>query len=414
MKDKANHRTLAGLFGSKRGLLERPVSRVVDSTSDRMKLLMLSTITAERGGLHARPYYMAKYLRTMPVDLRLVVFDSEVSGFLPYELIALPLSYYVRFKDLPSLYLLSRFLRHLIGRLEPDLIYAHEPTNILAAAIARVGRVPHLPIVGDLHGLSSIEMRAWGNPATVPIFRAIERSCTQLSSELIVASRDIKDELTRRRQTTARIHIIRNCVDTSEFFPIQDKRALRDRLELPPESKIVAFTAPRTFTPNVMAIYLLYRAASILERRSPHILFLILGGGEIPPDPRPGNVRYTGQVPNLNLYLNACDLAVAPYPSRAVCGGLRNKVLEYWACGLPVVSTQEGMRGFTCSRAAVPALIADYDPESIATAIERVANDTALAKELSEEARNRVLTEYSWGHEAQRLYDILECRASRG
>ena len=372
-----------------------------------MKLLMLSTIIAERGGLRARPYCMAKQLRVMPVDLRLVVFDSGVSGFLPQELVSLPRSYFVRFKNLPSIYLLSDFLRRLIDRFEPDLIYAHESTNILAAALARVGKGRHLPIVGDLHGLSSVEMKAWGNPVTVPIFNVIERLCTQVSSALIVASDFIKDELEKRDASASRIHVVRNCVDTSEFFPIRDKRLAKKELGLPVNRKIVAFTAPRTFTPNVMAIHLLYRVASILEERSPNILFLILGGGEIPPDPPPGNVRYTGEVANLNLFLNACDIAVAPYPRRAVCGGLRNKVLEYWACGIPVVSTPEGMRGFASSEAASTAMIADYDPESIASAIEHIADDSALARQLSKEAKDSVLTEYSWAREAQKLYTIL-------
>jgi glycosyltransferase involved in cell wall biosynthesis len=375
-----------------------------------MRVLMLSTISPQRDGLYARPYYMAKHLRRMPIELRLVAFDSEVAGFTPGEVVSLPLSYYVKFGSLPSIHLFTMFLRGLVRRLKPDLIYAHQPTNILAAVLARTGKLQHLPIVGDFHGLASIEMTAWGNPFTAQIFRCIEGLCVHASVALTVASEDIKQQLMRRRYPGDRIHVIRNCVDISEFFPIRDKSNLKQRLGLPASKKIVAFTAPRTFTPNIMAINMLYRVASILERRSPEILFLILGGGKIPSGRRPGNVEYTGFVEDLNLYLNACDLAVAPYPSGAICGGSRNKVLEYWACGLPLISTPEGLRGFKVPQGP-PAVVTSYDPEGISCAIETVVRDEKLARELGEEARVLVHTEYNWEREARRLYDVIKSSA---
>ena len=58
------------------------------------------------------------------------------------------------------------------------------------------------------------------------------------------------------------------------------------------------------------------------------------------------NVIYTGFVQDLASYINLGDVCVAPYPPSAVCGGTRNKVADYFACGKPVVSTEEGMREF--------------------------------------------------------------------
>ena len=55
---------------------------------------------------------------------------------------------------------------------------------------------------------------------------------------------------------------------------------------------------------------------------------------------------YTGYVKDLPAYLNLADICIAPYPPQAVCGGTRDKVCEYLACGKPIVATKEAMRGF--------------------------------------------------------------------
>jgi glycosyltransferase involved in cell wall biosynthesis len=160
-----------------------------------------------------------------------------------------------------------------------------------------------------------------------------------------------------------------------------------------------------------MAIRHLYEAASLLEKRSPEILFVILGNGEVV-NGKPRNVIYTGYVENLNLYLNACDIAVAPYPPLAVCGGARNKVLEYWACGLPVVSTLEGVRGLGSPYERLPVMLTGYDKESLANYIEEAANNRNLSRELGQRARTLVLEEFNWESQALRLHEILRGYAS--
>jgi glycosyltransferase involved in cell wall biosynthesis len=204
--------------------------------------------------------------------------------------------------------------------------------------------------------------------------------------------------------------VVPNCVDPMEFQPLNRKAELRKLLNLPAGKKIIAFTAPRSFTPNVMAIRHLYGAASLLEKRSPEILFVIFGAGEIV-EGKPSNVIYPGFVADLNSYLNACDAAVAPYPPLAVSGGTRDKIVEYWACGLPVVSTPEGVHGFS-PPGGIPVILTGNDQESLAICIEEVANNPEMARELGERGRALALADFNSETQAARLYNILRSYVS--
>ena len=128
-------------------------------------------------------------------------------------------------------------------------------------------------------------------------------------------------------------------------------------------------TAPRRSTKphdwSVRAIKIMYEAMSHIYRLRKDIILLIVGGGPIPKSPPP-NVLYTGFVADLNALLNIADLAVAPYPESLVCGGPRNKVLEYFACKVPVVSTTSGVFGIPEAKPYVNYIPTSSNPKDVA------------------------------------------------
>ncbi|MBP1684276.1 MAG: glycosyl transferase group 1 [Deltaproteobacteria bacterium] len=78
-------------------------------------------------------------------------------------------------------------------------------------------------------------------------------------------------------------------------------------------------------------------------------------------------------VPDPLPYLHAARAAIVPLLSG---GGTRLKILEAWAAGVPVVSTQVGAAGLDCVNGE-DAMIA-CEPESFAGALRRVLDDDAL------------------------------------
>jgi glycosyltransferase involved in cell wall biosynthesis len=366
------------------------------------KLLFLTTIGGKGSGLFSRPYLMAKQLRRLQIDFVAVTFGFPLND-LGIECFDIPLGHSLRLSKTHEILGVSRTIRNIIKKVKPTAIYAHQPANILAAATSRIGS--DLPIGGDFHGLYSLEHSAWGQYSRAYVSRLIERVCVKSAKWSTVASDEIKEIFISRGVDSSKIEVVPNCIDTHEFYPIPDKSVLRGRLGLPEANKLVAFTAPRAFHSNVLAIRHLYEVAKILETRPPDITLLIIGGGPVI-TPVPSNVSYTGFVNDLNIYLNACDFAIAPYPREAVCGGARNKVLEYWACGLPVISTREGLRGLGNPR-QLPCLQCPDDVEAIANAITSLGGNSNQRELMGKTGRDFVVHEYDWRPLTRGLGDAL-------
>jgi glycosyltransferase involved in cell wall biosynthesis len=87
-------------------------------------------------------------------------------------------------------------------------------------------------------------------------------------------------------------------------------------------------------------------------------------------------------------------------------GGMRVKILDAFARGIPVVSTSIGCEGI----AATPGeeiLIAD-DPADFAGAVVEVMRDKQLARRLSERGRQLVEARYDWRVVYRRMDSIYE------
>jgi glycosyltransferase involved in cell wall biosynthesis len=372
-------------------------SQMTRKNHNSNRFLLITTISGRGTGLFSRPYLMAKQLKALEMDFVVVTFGFPITG-LGTPVFNIPIGHTLRFGNLPEILQVSRTLSKIVERVKPEVIIAHQPPNIIASALGDLSS--NVSIIGDLHSLSSIEFKNWGMIAEAHFFRLVEFLCTKVSEGLTVASPEIRDALISRGVNANKMRVVPNCVDTDEFYPIVDKSALKSKLGLP-SAEIVAFTAPRSFTANVLAIYHLYKVARLLQPKMPGLRFLILGGGEVV-TPVPPNVQYSGFVDNLNMFLNACDLAIAPYPKVAVCSAARNKILEYWSCGLPVISTHEGLRGLG-EPSNVPVLVCEDDPEKIAESIATLANDAARKKELGQASREFVVRMYDW----RRLANVL-------
>jgi len=100
-------------------------------------------------------------------------------------------------------------------------------------------------------------------------------------------------------------------------------------------------------------------------------------------------VRLTGWVPDIDPFVQESRMLVVPMRAGS---GMRVKILDAMARGLPVVSTSVGCEGI----AVVPGehlLLADT-PEGFADAVLRLLADDALAASLARNARALVLARY--------------------
>jgi glycosyltransferase involved in cell wall biosynthesis len=113
--------------------------------------------------------------------------------------------------------------------------------------------------------------------------------------------------------------------------------------------------------------------------------------GRIPANMEFPNLTFTGVVNNVAEFLAASDVAVAPIFHGS---GTRLKVLEYFSCGLPVVSTTVGVEGLNVKN-GVHVLVED-NMDRFAMALIKLLKDRELATELGKTARELVVNNYDW------------------
>lgn len=233
-------------------------------------------------------------------------------------------------------------------------------------------------------------------------FEKLKASELQLAGRMdavvCVSDRDratlIADGLAARRQLT-----IPHGVDLPAF----DAAAAADlaaEFDLDPDRPVLVYHGTFSYPPNREALTIL--VDEILPRLAKlgHRSQLLGIGRDAPREFDHPDVRLPGSVRNLAGPLKACDIAVVPLTSG---GGTRMKILDYFAAGLPVVSTTKGCEGLPVADGEQLLIRDDWDDfaRAVADLLENDDRRRALGEAGHEMARS-----LSWQEIAGR-YDRL-------
>jgi glycosyltransferase involved in cell wall biosynthesis len=158
--------------------------------------------------------------------------------------------------------------------------------------------------------------------------------------------------------------------------------------------------------PNVDAVlFLTQEVMPRVRRRLPDVTLTVVG------DSAPSEVRrmvaedvvLTGWVPEIGPYLDSHALSVAPLRFGA---GMKGKVGEAMAAGLPVVATKVAAEGMGLKH-GVDVVIAD-SADDFAAAVVKVCTDEDLHVRLSENGRRTARERWSEGTVAARVWDAMD------
>ncbi len=105
-------------------------------------------------------------------------------------------------------------------------------------------------------------------------------------------------------------------------------------------------------------------------------------------DPR---VTVHGYVPDLEPYYQQAAIFIAPLLAGS---GIRVKILEAMARGIPVVTTPIGAEGLDVENRKH--LIVVSDPREFAACVQELIGNPRLRQDLAREARKKVLEAYDW------------------
>lgn len=168
------------------------------------------------------------------------------------------------------------------------------------------------------------------------------------------------------------------------------------------------FTGTMDFRPNVDAVrWFASRVLPSIATQHPGARFEIVGRSPSPAvqtlamnNP---SVVVTGSVEDVRPYMSRATAFVIPM---RMGGGVRLKILEALAAGVPVVSTGMGAEG-TGLTDGRELLIADI-PREFAGATLRLIEDAALRQRVAAAGREAVVQRFEWNRIGPRLLQVYE------
>ncbi|HMO50906.1 MAG TPA: glycosyltransferase [Kiritimatiellia bacterium] len=196
---------------------------------------------------------------------------------------------------------------------------------------------------------------------------------------------------------TLRIHVIPCGVDTELFCPNPDQA---------PEEALV-FTGQYDAPSNVDAVqWFLATAWPELKRRRPGLTFYVVGPGG--PEnlgvaaARADGVVVTGAVEDVRPYLHRAMVYVCPVRQGA---GIRFKLFEAMAAGVPLVTTTFGAEGIPL-QTGDNCFMADR-PEIMVECIDLLLGDESLRQSLARRARALAVERFHWDRGVELLEHVL-------
>ena len=230
--------------------------------------------------------------------------------------------------------------------------------------------------------------------AWVAYVSMLERICCMLADTVVVTSELDKRNLCQMQDVPERkVRVIHNGTDLSVYKPDPAlATATRRSLGLSDDDPVLVFVGRSSYPPNRLAVdYIKDVLSPAVWEKHPRARFLIVSR-ELPPnfleraDPRLISISDTRDYP----YISAANVCLAPL---SVGGGTRIKILNYMACGKPVVSTPIGTEG-------IPAI---HDRHLVVTSFDHFAEEVTACldnpermEKLGSNAREFAEQGYSW------------------
>jgi sugar transferase (PEP-CTERM/EpsH1 system associated) len=303
---------------------------------------------------------------------------------------------------------LRRALYRLCRELRPAIVHSRNMSGLDALLPARLAAVPHR-IHGE-HGRDVDDLN--GENKKNILLRRLHRP---LVNRYITVSKDLERYLIGRVGVPAqRIEQIYNGVDTVRFGPVAQKSVAL----LPPQfsgaDKIVIGAVGR-LQPVKDQATLLHAFAQLRERQPQLDCYLALFGdgplreslqrlaAVLQIDER---VHFAGAVDTVPEALRSLDLFVLP----SLGEGISNTILEALASGLPVIATAVGGNVELIDAGETGALFEPRDVNALTGLLARYANDKALRRRQSVQARNTATSRFSLDAMVanyQRVYESL-------
>lgn len=307
----------------------------------------------------------------------------------------------------------------IVGISRPTSLYFYDPSFIVRIApivlqsdvvqieqqtaggflIPLISKVWKKPLVVDCHDVFQALKVPHVSGARRILETFLEKIAYACATLILAVSETEKARLISYDVGNTPIDIVPNGVDTNVFAKAISNTDVKDRYGLRDLGTVI-FVGNMEYLPNMEALKLIETRIAPIVRRANKAKFLIVGRS--PQRKESNGLIFTGVVDNVAEYLVASDVAIAPLLHGS---GTRLKILEYFSCGLAVVSTSVGVEGLDVKN-GVHAIVED-DIDAFALRIIELLNDKELSTKLGSAARILVDEKYDWKNIAEHLNESM-------
>ena len=219
-------------------------------------------------------------------------------------------------------------LKQTIDSIQPDIIHSHCFRSTVLSAIV----LKNFKRVATIHCDYTQDFpMAYGKLMGKSMTSLFTYALKQINKR-ICCSRALSD-LLQKKFPTISFDYVNNGVDTDIFYPVSEKKRIRQQLGLPLDKIILIWAG--AFIPRKDPMCLVHAIQKVSNKNA---FFLFCGKGPLLAKAKEQlknfeNVLFTGYTDQVALYLQASDC----YISTSLSEGLPCSILEAEACNLPLI-----------------------------------------------------------------------------
>jgi sugar transferase (PEP-CTERM/EpsH1 system associated) len=249
----------------------------------------------------------------------------------------------------------------------------------------------------DFMDLDSDKWRQYAQRASFPmsyVYRREQRLIAEFERQIVERFNacffitDAETQLFKQNAPIANnIFAIENGIDTTAFKPA----AVMPELAPP----VLLFTGVMDYAPNIDAVlWFTEHVWQDILRRWPDAQFIVAGmnpNDKVQALTKTQGITVTGFVDDIMPYFARANIFVAPF---RIARGVQNKVLQAFACGIPVISTPMGAEGIRCKQDE--SILLAESAEDFIKHIISLTTDAALYERISSNALSIIIEQYAW------------------
>jgi glycosyltransferase involved in cell wall biosynthesis len=309
-------------------------------------------------------------------------------------------------REYPAALWRSWRLARRLGRF--DVVHICNPPDLLFL-VALPLKLRGASVIFDQHDLTPelyLSRFGRGKDALYRVVVALERLTYRVADVVVATNGSYRQAaLERGRKAPERVFVVRSAPDLSRFAGGVADPALKHGKE-----HLLCYLG--VMGPQDGVDYALRSLVALRDMRPDDWHAVFVGGGDCFDDMRAlatelgldDHVTFTGRIPDDELlaYLATADVGLSPDPFNPLNDvSTMNKVLEYMACGLPIVSFE--LREARVSAGDAARYVPCNDTDAFAAATSALLDDPAERERRGQIGRERVAGELSWDHSKVQL-----------